>query len=200
MVSKTRDKLMDVARQLFAKKGIENTTMADIANASERGRRTVYSYFASKKEIYNAILERESEQLVSRMRLLAESDLPPVDKIKSFIEARIDMVKVDEKASMSDKIRSLFNSDLSRIERVRKLALEKENDILQSMLEQGVRSGEFDPKQAKRFASTLVLALQGLYYSYVNNNYENIGLRPEGLEDKIAQFLIEGLKRKDIDK
>ena len=28
MVSKTRDKLMDVARQLFAKKGIENTSVA----------------------------------------------------------------------------------------------------------------------------------------------------------------------------
>ena len=197
MVSRTRDKLMDVARQLFAKKGIENTTMADIASASERGRRTVYSYFASKKEIYNAILERESEQLVSRMRQVAESDLSPTEKVKSFIAARIDMVKVDDKASMSEKIRSLFNLDLSRIERVRKLALEKENTILQSMLEHGVRSGEFDPKQAKRFASTLVLALQGLYYSYVNHNYENIGLRPEGLEDKIAQFLIEGLKRRN---
>jgi Transcriptional regulator len=197
MVSKTRDKLMDVARQLFAKKGIENTTMADIATASERGRRTVYSYFASKREIYNAILERESEQLVGCIRQVADSDLSPTEKVKSFIAARINMVKADDKASMSETIRSLFNRDLSRIERVRKIALEKENDILQSMLEQGVRSGEFDPRQAKRFASTLVLALQGLYYSYVNHNYDNIGLHPDGLEEKIAEFLIEGLKRKN---
>lgn len=188
---------MDVARQLFAKKGIENTTMADIASASERGRRTVYSYFASKREIYNAILERESEQLVSRIRQVYESDLSPTEKVKSFISARIYMVKADDKASMSDKLRSLFNLDLSRIERVRKIALEKENTILQSMLEQGIRSGDFDPRQAKRFASTLVLALQGLYYSYVHHNYENIGLKPNGLEDKIAEFLIEGLKRKN---
>ena len=31
MVIKTREKLIDVARQLFAIKGIENTTMNDIA-------------------------------------------------------------------------------------------------------------------------------------------------------------------------
>ncbi|MDE6094340.1 MAG: TetR/AcrR family transcriptional regulator [Muribaculaceae bacterium] len=197
MVSKTRDKLMDVARQLFAKKGIENTTMADIATASERGRRTVYSYFASKQEIYNSILERESDQLVSRIRQVADAAQTPTEKVKAFIIERINMVKADDKASMSEKIRLLFNRDLSRIERVRKLALEKENDILQSMLEQGVRNGEFDSRQAKRFASTLVLALQGLYYSYVNHNYENIGLKPAGLEEKIAEFLIEGLKRKN---
>lgn len=32
----TRDKLIDIARQLFAHKGIENTTMNDIAIAAEK--------------------------------------------------------------------------------------------------------------------------------------------------------------------
>ena len=31
IMSKTRDMLIDVARQLFAKDGVENTTMNDIA-------------------------------------------------------------------------------------------------------------------------------------------------------------------------
>lgn len=49
MVSKTRDKLIEVARQLFTNKGVENTTMNDIAAASEKGRRTIYTYFKSKR-------------------------------------------------------------------------------------------------------------------------------------------------------
>lgn len=40
-VLKTRAKLVDVARQLFAKKGVEDTTMNDIAQASKKGRRTL---------------------------------------------------------------------------------------------------------------------------------------------------------------
>jgi len=40
-VSKTKAKLVDVARQLFAKMGVENTTMNDIALASKKGRRTL---------------------------------------------------------------------------------------------------------------------------------------------------------------
>ena len=52
MVSKTRDILIEVARQLFARKGIENTTMNDIAEASDKGRRTIYTYFKNKREIF----------------------------------------------------------------------------------------------------------------------------------------------------
>lgn len=193
MVSKTRDKLIEVARQLFANKGIENTTMNDIANASDKGRRTIYTYFKNKREIYNAILERESERLVLKMRTIAGSDLPVDRKVKDFILARAKMVKTDDKATMTEKLRSLFNLDLNRIERIRKLALVKENEILHGILEQGVRSGIFDAKQVRKFPSTLVIVMQGLYYSYVNNNYENIGLKPEGLEEKIADFLVDGL-------
>ena len=53
-VLKTRAKLVDVARQLFAKKGVEDTTMNDIAQASKKGRRTLYTYFKSKEQIYMA--------------------------------------------------------------------------------------------------------------------------------------------------
>ena len=35
-VSKTRDMLVDVARQLFARMGVDNTTMNDIAQASKK--------------------------------------------------------------------------------------------------------------------------------------------------------------------
>ena len=49
-ISKTKDKLIDVARKLFAQKGVENTTMNDIAIASGFGRRTLYTYFDSKEE------------------------------------------------------------------------------------------------------------------------------------------------------
>ena len=38
-VSKTRDMLVDVARQLFARMGVDNTTMNDIAQASCKGRK-----------------------------------------------------------------------------------------------------------------------------------------------------------------
>ena len=64
---KTRALLVDVARQLFAKNGFEDTSMNDIAVAANRGRRTLYTYFNSKEEIYLAVIQTELERLYERM-------------------------------------------------------------------------------------------------------------------------------------
>ena len=77
MVMKTRDKFIEVARQLFARKGVENTTMNDIASASDKGRRTIYTYFKSKRDIFNAVIESETDQLLNRLRLIVARQCTP---------------------------------------------------------------------------------------------------------------------------
>ena len=80
-VSKTKAKLVDVARQLFAKMGVENTTMNDIALASKKGRRTLYTYFKSKEDIYMAVVESELDILSDIMKRVVEKDISPDQKI-----------------------------------------------------------------------------------------------------------------------
>ena len=81
-ISKTRQRLVDVARQLFAKNGLENTTMNDIAQASGKGRRTLYTYFKSKEDIYYAVIESELERLSDQLDEVAAKKIPP--RIKSL--------------------------------------------------------------------------------------------------------------------
>ena len=92
-VSKTREMLIDVARQLFARMGVDNTTMNDIALASKKGRRTLYTYFKSKNEIYLAVVESELNRLHKMLCDVAEKDLPADEKLMTFIYARLDAVK-----------------------------------------------------------------------------------------------------------
>ena len=82
-VSKTRQKLVDVARLLFAKNGLESTTMNDIAQASGKGRRTLYTYFKSKEEIYYAVIESELERLSDKLDEVAARKIRPQEKIMS---------------------------------------------------------------------------------------------------------------------
>lgn len=72
--------LVDVARQLFAKKGIANTTMNDIAVASGKGRRTLYTYFNRKEEIFSAVIESELERLSEKLDEVANKKIPPTGK------------------------------------------------------------------------------------------------------------------------
>ena len=88
MVVKTREKLIEVARQLFVHKGLENTTMNDIANASEKGRRTIYTYFRNKKEIYNAVIEAEADKMTAQLKAIASTGDPTPMRLRNFLPPR----------------------------------------------------------------------------------------------------------------
>ena len=92
-ISKTRQKLVDVARQLFAKNGLENTTMNDIALASDKGRRTLYTYFKSKEDIYYAVIESELERLSDQLDEVAAKKIPPQEKIIELIYMHLSMIR-----------------------------------------------------------------------------------------------------------
>src|ERR1700759_3652108 len=49
--ARTRQAIIDAAAELFATRGYEETTIADIAAAADIGTRTFFSYFASKEEV-----------------------------------------------------------------------------------------------------------------------------------------------------
>lgn len=92
-VEKTRNKLIDVARSLFAKNGIEETTMNDIALASGKGRRTLYTYFKSKEEVYAAVVEDELELMSQQMAEVAAKEMDYEDKLVAMIYAHLNAIK-----------------------------------------------------------------------------------------------------------
>src|SRR5574344_959543 len=90
---KTRNLLVDTARQLFAKIGFEATTMNEIAQVSGKGRRTLYTYFSSKEDIYFAVIQSELERLTSRMEDVARQEMSPEKKMVKLFFAHLEFVK-----------------------------------------------------------------------------------------------------------
>ncbi len=196
MGSKTRDKLIEVARQLFARKGVENTTMLDIASASDKGRRTIYTYFKNKKEIHQAVIERESEQLVSRERSIISSDTPAAQRISELLHARADIVAGQATGwQIPDSIPDLLKLDFRRSGRTKRLAALKEMQIVREILDEGVRSGEFDREQAKRSESLVVVLLLGIENPLHRQALENLGLDRQRVQDQTIEFVVEALRR-----
>lgn len=192
MVTKTRDRLIEVARQLFAHKGIENTTMNDIANASDKGRRTIYTYFKNKREIYNAVIEHESEQLVSRLRQVVDSEVDPSHKLKMYLETRFDIV--NEAVPLSEKsFRSLLNLDFRRVDRIRRLAIAKETELFKRLLDEGVAAGVFDPEQAKCAPMMETVVFQGVDYSHLRGNFADLGTDRREQRHLVIDFMLRGI-------
>ena len=194
MVIKTREKLIEVARQLFAHKGIENTTMNDIANASDKGRRTIYTYFKNKKEIYNAVIEQESEQMVSQLREILQLNISPVEKLRRFLEIRFALIS--DFISQGESIKRFFGLDIKRVEKIRKLASEKENEILRRIIDDGINQGFFDESQCKYFESLQFLIFQSTDMTYLEESVYILSTDKDRFTSDIIEFIINGLKNK----
>ena len=190
---KTRDKLIDIARQLFAHKGIENTTINDIAQAVDKGRRTIYTYFKNKKEIYNAVVESESEKVVIKLTEVLNMPISPDQKLMEFIFQRFEAMK--DLVYRNGSLRAGFFRDVRKVERARKATTPKEINILESILQEGVDKGVFRIKHVDKTAMVMLLCLQGLDVPYIRDNFSDLGIEKNKLRDYLNDFILYGIKQ-----
>lgn len=175
-VLKTRAKLVDVARQLFAKKGVEATTMNDIAVASKKGRRTLYTYFKSKDQIYMAVVESELKMLSDTMDKVAKKPTVPDEKILELITTHLDIIKMA--VYRNGTLRADFFRDIWRVEAMRKYFDNNEIKLFREVLREGKEQGLFDIDNVEITADILHYCIKGIEVPYIRGQ---IG---EGLDDE----------------
>ena len=164
-VSKTRAKLVDVARQLFAKQGVDNTTMNDIAVASTKGRRTLYTYFKSKEEIYVAVVESELDKLAEALDKVAAEKIAPDVKILKLIETHLDAIKLIVRRNGS--LRASFFRDIWQVERVRRNLNLHEIALFKQVLIEGNEMGLFEVENVDILADILHYCVKGIEVPYI---------------------------------
>lgn len=164
-VLKTRAKLVDVARQLFAKKGVEDTTMNDIAQASKKGRRTLYTYFKSKEQIYMAVVESELEMLSTQMEKAASKPVSPDKKILELIMTHLDAIKMV--VYRNGTLRADFFRDIWRVEAMRKEFDRKEIALFRRVLHEGKELNLFDIDNVEITADILHYCIKGIEVPYI---------------------------------
>jgi AcrR family transcriptional regulator len=85
----TRDLLLDAAAQLFAERGIDNVSTAEIVrSANQRNVSAVRYHFGSRDEVLRAVLARHVPDIADRRRqLLEHARSQPADDVRSAAEA-----------------------------------------------------------------------------------------------------------------
>jgi AcrR family transcriptional regulator len=88
----TRERILDVAETSLGEHGYHGTRLHDIARHVGIQKASLFHYFASKEDLYRAVLEEgfgETEQII---RDVLASPGSPVEKIRTLVEAYVDMV------------------------------------------------------------------------------------------------------------
>ena len=163
--TKTRQLLIDVARRLFAKRGLENTTMNDIAEASGKGRRTLYTYFKSKEDIYRAVIDGELMRISSTYLAVARRPLSPEAKIAELIFAHLSLIK--GAVERNGNLRAEFFRNIWQVESVRKKYDRIECDILRKTIEDGISQGIFEVDDVMLTTDIIHGCIKGLEVPYI---------------------------------
>jgi AcrR family transcriptional regulator len=189
----TKDTLIEVARRLFAKMGIENTTMNDIAVTSNKGRRTLYTYFNNKEEVYKAVVEVELNQLYKSLEAVVDKETPADKKLLEFIYTRFEALK--ELVVRNGTLRASFFRDIWRLETVRKHLDIREINYIQSILTEGVDDNIFEVEDTEAMASLLHYAFKGLEIPYIQGTLKWFSSTEIKVSDSALRFLFRGIKK-----
>ena len=159
--------------------------MNDIAAASGRGRRTLYTYFRNKEDIYYAVIEEELERLSEKMDEVASMDVEPEEKIFTLIYTHLSIIR--DTVARNGTLRAEFFRNIWMVEKVRKAFDVEEHRILQKVLQEGVDKGRFRIENVGLMADIMYYSVKGLEVPYI---YDRLGV---GLSEDETYPIVKGI-------
>lgn len=134
--------------------------MNDIATASDRGRRTLYTYFRTKNEIYQAVLERETERIRREIEATVAAADSPRDKLRALMNSRLSLAS-ENLHGYQIWLKSLFSRDAMRSTAVRAMVADRIYEMIHEIVTAGIASGDFLPEQSERLPMMLTMVVCG---------------------------------------
>jgi AcrR family transcriptional regulator len=184
----TRDRIIQVARIVFANLSVYKTTMEDIARASRIGRRTIYSYFKSKDELYSEVVDFEINNIIVKLRETAASTVAADKKLEKFFVKRMEAVQ--ELTNRNSSIKKDFADNIGRIETIRKPLDRGETDLLKKILDEGNQSGIFFVNNTNIVALIIQCQLKSLETLFIKDNF---GTESQKILTIVTQTIFKGI-------
>ncbi len=156
----SRDKILDVAEALFARRGFEGVGMREVAAAAGLGKSSLFHHFRSKPQIYYEVLGRVIERLHDRLAPVVASASGPVEKLDRLIDVLVDAL-AEQPTTARLLLRALFEEDAAGHDQLPE-AIKCEQvladvlDGIQRLLREGVDAGVFRSVSVAHTMQTLI--------------------------------------------
>ena len=88
-----RQRILDVAAELFAARGYHSTSVGEIAAAAGITKPVLYDHFASKQQLFVELMESIRDELTSRGAAAMSADADIEARVRAAVEAFFDYVE-----------------------------------------------------------------------------------------------------------
>ncbi|QGY42262.1 TetR family transcriptional regulator [Maribellus comscasis] len=189
MKSEVKENIITVAQDIFMRYGFRKTTMDEIAYAARKGKSSLYYYFKSKEEVFQAVVEKETSVLRSEIVAKVGESSSAKEKLRSYIFVRMEGFKNWGNFYVALKDEYLSNYDF--IEKIRRRYDESEVNSITQIIKDGIDSGEFKGLNAELTAKTVLIAMKGLEVPLIVEKDLETNFRKE--IDAMLEILFHGI-------
>jgi TetR/AcrR family fatty acid metabolism transcriptional regulator len=168
MVDK-REQIIQAATKVFARDGLDKGRIDDIAREAGIGKGTVYEYFRSKEELFDALVEGVIQQSIQIMDSVLLGEGSPRDRLERFLHDMLDvMAQYDDEIILMTEIwaqgaRGQWHGGGSALVEMYHQLHEK----VKAILKEGIDAGEFREMNLDGVASLLLAFGDGLMWQYI---------------------------------
>ena len=155
----SRDKILDCAETLFARRGFAGTGLAEVAEHVGLGKSSLFHHFRSKAQLYAAVVARILSRIEARLMRALAAGGTAVDRLDRWIDVLVDLL-AEHRTYARILLRSLFEDD----ELTGELPEEREaNEIIRrivaaggALLKEGIETGAIRPVSVGHTLQTLI--------------------------------------------
>lgn len=186
-----KDEILKEAQKLFQQFGVKKTTMEDIAKAMGKGKSTLYYYYCSKEDIFDAVILKEMGEVFHCVKQAVEKAETAEEKLKVFTLSKIKAVQ--KRANLYKIVKGEMQDTMRCMKHLHAAYDMQETSLVKEILLFGIKNGEF-AKQIKKdldiLPSVMVSSLRGLERDLFTDKYAKLESRMES----IMGIMMRGLK------
>jgi AcrR family transcriptional regulator len=162
-----RAQLLDAAEEVFGRKGFHDTTLKEVAERAGFSVGSVYSFFASKEDLFGQIFVRRGGELLAEMEAAVADDADPLDQLHRLVDVEVGFFR----RHPSFGLLSLRYANVTRLaiqapaDRPAAADYDRATKVHAEVFARGQRTGRLrdgDPDALSRLFSGLVLSFQTL--------------------------------------
>ena len=187
------------AKQLFAKKGFANTSMAEIATATEIAKGSLYLFFRSKSELLYSLLEPMLEDHYGHLAQLTDNEAERADHtLVKLIDFFYDSYRQDPEPYQvfmyykAEEFRELLAAD--RFNHLKKL-MAKNLQKVEDVIDRGNRQGIFKPFDPKVISIVVWNTILSILQFEQNRRFSGGKDRLKPTLEAAINLLLDGLKK-----
>lgn len=188
--------ILSAARTLFEKQGLKKTTMDDIASRIGKCKGALYYYFASKDEIFEAVIHQEMTEFSRQVSQAISSAYGAKDKLIAYCRMRLK--KVSELCNLNEVLKKDLVDFAGKMETIRKKYDTLQVALVKDIIIEGIKKSEFrkmDKEYIESLSCLLVSSFKGLEMPLnVDTQHNSLHKRAEF----IVNVMVDGIGYKQV--